>query len=80
MVGLRFPRKPAVTTYATLSIKEQLVFYMHFSQRKDHRVQWTSCGSLVGTENSPNCKCIHHAGSIRHAAGSKTSQLNAPLV
>ena len=25
---------------------------------------WTSYGPLIQTENSPNCKCTHHAGSI----------------
>ena len=34
-------------------------------------------GPLVGTENSPNCKCIHHAGSIRQAGGSKPLQQSA---
>ena len=29
------------------------------------------CEPLVGTENRANCKCIHHAGLIRHAGGSK---------
>ena len=39
-----------------------------------HSLWWTSCGLLVGMENSSNCKCIHHAGSIRHAGGSKPLQ------
>ena len=38
---------------------------------------WTSCGPLVGTENSPNYKCIRHAGSIHHAGRSKPLQPSA---
>ena len=34
---------------------------------------------LGGTENSPNCKCFHHAGSIRHAEW-PTSVQNVILV
>ena len=33
------------------------------------------CRSLVGPENSPNCKCIHCAGSI---GSSKPSEVGAP--
>ena len=43
-------------------------------QRQDsayHSLWWTNLGTLVLTENSPNCKFIRHAGSISHAVGSK---------
>ena len=32
-----------------------------------HSLWWTSCGPMIGTENSLNCTCFRHAGSIRHA-------------
>ena len=41
-----------------------------------HSLWWTSCGPLVGMENSPNYKCIHHVGSIHHAGRSKPLQMS----
>ena len=41
-----------------------------------HSLWWTRFGPLVWRENSPNCKCIWHAGLIRHASGSKPLQLS----
>ena len=57
----------------TLFDKQQGILYMHFlTDMTAHTTAFN--GPVVGKENSPNCKFIHHAGSIRW---SKPLQLGA---
>ena len=56
------------------SIRGKGCFIYTFPQTGQH-----ICGPLVGTKNSPNCKCICHAGSIHHAGDSKPLQQTALL-
>ena len=59
------------------SIGSKRSFICTFPQTGEDILWWTSCGPLVGMENSPNCKCFCHTGSIRHAGGSKPLELSA---
>ena len=62
-----------------ISSKGSLYALSHRQDSTYNSLWCTSCGPLVGTENSSNCKCTHHVGSIRHARGSKTLQQSALL-
>ena len=58
-------------------VKKESLFCLTMPLEQDstyHSLWWTSCGPLIGTENSPNCKCFRHAGLIHHVGGSKHSQ------
>ena len=54
--------------------RDLLYALSHKQDSTYHSLWWASCGPLVGTENSPNCKCFCHAGSVHHARGSKPLQ------
>ena len=62
------------------SSRDILYALSHRQNSTYHSLWWSSCELLVGTENSPKCKWVHCAGSIKWSKPSQVDTLLPELV
>ena len=58
------PLSPHRLLFPIITSKGSFIITFPRQYHTHHSLWWTSYGPQVGTENSPNYKCLHHADSI----------------